>query len=66
MLLNCLIQKPIVILLLESVGFSLRKDLRVLLILFFALCTAGASTSSTESSESSESESFIDIDPLLA
>jgi hypothetical protein len=44
MLRYCLIQKLIIILLLESVSFSLRKDLRVLLIVLRALCTARAST----------------------
>jgi hypothetical protein len=66
MLRNCLMQKLIVILLSESVGFSLRKDLRVLLIVFCALCTAGASTSSTASSESALPESLIMVEPLLA
>ena len=40
MLRYCLMQKLIIILLLESVSFSLQKDLRVLLIAFCALCTA--------------------------
>ena len=59
-------QKLIVILLLENVGFSLRKDLRVLLIVFCALCTAGASTSSTALLESASPESLIMVEPLLA
>ena len=66
MLRYCLMQKLIVILLSESVGFSLRKDLRVLSIAFRALCTAGASTSSTASSESASLESPTVMGPLLA
>ena len=66
MLQNCLIQKLIVILLLESVSFSLRKDLRVLLIVFYALYTARASTSLTASLELASPKSLIIVEPLLA
>ena len=66
MLQYCLIQKLIVILLLESVGFSLQKDLSVLLIVFCALCTARASTSLTALSDLALLKSLIIIEPLLA
>ena len=66
MLQYCLIQKLIVILLLESVSFSLRKDLRVLLIAFRALYTARALTLLTALSESASLKSPTVISLLLA